>query len=256
MKENKAKRALEAGEVVIGCEVTRMRSPEVCRIYALAGFDFVFIDTEHASFDLETVADMITMSRLTGITPIVRVTGSEYYLISRVLDAGAQGLILPRMKSVDDVRQVVDCCMYPPAGRRGAILAKAHTDYRPVAKMDTFLAESNDQIMILPQIEQVEVLECLGEFLDVPGISGAFVGPVDLSISMGVPGDVANPKVVAATKRVIEGCQKRNLVRAIATVPHERVVHWRDQGMNMLCAGSEAYALISAFQQIRGLVNR
>ena len=89
----------------------------------------------------------------------------------------------------------------------------------------------------------------------VEGISGVLVGPGDLSVSMGIPGQLDDPQEVAAIERVIEGCRKRGLIRAIAVMPEERLLRWRDKGMNMLCAGSETTALTQAFQRIRGWVS-
>jgi len=108
--------------------------------------------------------------------------------------------------------------------------------------------------LILPQVELVQALDCLDECLDVPGISGVLVGPADLSISMGFPGDLDNPEEVAQIERVIAGCQKRNLlVRAIAILPQERLARWGEKGMDMLCVGSETYALADFFRQVRSL---
>ena len=133
-------------------------------------------------------------------------------------------------------------------------MSKGHSDYRSV-DLPSFLAEANEQLIILPQVELVEALDCLDDFLDVPGITGVLVGPGDLSVSMGIPGDMDNPKEVAAIQRILAGCKKRDLTCAIAIMPHERVVRWRDEGMNMLCVGSETMALAGAFKQIRGLVD-
>ena len=252
MTENLLKKKLASGATTVGVFIGDTRDVFVIRLAANAEIDFVIIDMEHGPIGLETASTLCQFARAVGVTPLVRVPDPSYQVMCPLLDAGAQGLVLPRMKTVDDVRQAVDCCLYPPQGRRGAVLAKAHSDYRPV-NLATFLEETNNQIMILPQVELVEALECLDEFLDVPGISGVLVGPGDLSVSMGIPGDLDNPQEVAAIERVIDGCRKRNLACAIAIMPHERVIFWRDKGMNMLCAGSETYALADAFKQIRGL---
>lgn len=253
--ENLLKKKLAAGATTVGVFIADTRDVFIVRLVANAGLDFVIVDMEHGPIGLETASTLCQFARALGVTPLVRVAAPSYEIMCPLLDSGAQGLILPRIQTADEVRQAVDCCFYPPKGRRGAILAKAHSDYRPV-ELASFLAEANQQIMILPQVEQVEALECLDEFLDVPGISGVFVGPADLSISMGIPGDLDNPEEVAAIERVIAGCVKRNLVRAIAIMPSERLTRWRDQGMNMLCAGSETYALVDAFKRMRGLAAR
>src|SRR5437870_5828580 len=105
MKPNPVKAALRAGQIVLGSELSALRTPEVPRIYAAAGFDFVFIDMEHTPFSLETVAELVRSARQAGIVPIVRVPQAEYVWIARVLDNGAQGVIVPR---VNDAQQVAD----------------------------------------------------------------------------------------------------------------------------------------------------
>ena len=253
MTINLLKKKLASGATTVGVFIGDTRDVYVVRLAANAELDFVILDLEHGPLGLETASTLCQFARAVGVTPLVRVAEPSYEIMCPLLDAGAQGLVLPRIKTVEQVRHAVTCCLYPPEGRRGAVLAKAHSDYRMVS-MDSYLAEANQQIMILPQVEQVEVLDCLDEFLDVPGISGAFVGPADLSISMGIPGELENPQLIEAIDRVIDGCKQRNLARAIAIMPYERIVQWRDKGINVLCAGSESYALANAFRQIRGLV--
>ena len=252
MTENLLKKKLASGATTVGLFIGDTRDVFVIRLAANAGIDFVILDMEHGPIGLETASTLCQFARAVGVTPLIRVPDPSYQVMCPALDAGAQGLVLPRMQSAEDVRQAVECCLYPPQGRRGSVLAKAHTDYQP-KDLTTFLGEANEQIMILPQVELMEALECLDDFLDVPGISGAFVGPSDLSISMGIPGDMDNPREVEAIERVIAGCKKRSLACAIAIMPNKRVEFWRDKGMNMLCAGSETYALANAFKEIRAL---
>jgi len=253
MVENLLRKKLAAGATTVGVFIADTRDVFVVKLAANAALDFIVVDMEHGPIGLETASTLCQFARAAGVTPIVRVPSPSYEAMCPLLDAGAQGLILPRMKSAEDVRRAVDCCLYPPQGQRGAISVKGHSDYRPF-DVASFLPETNDEIMILPQVELVEALECLDEFLDVPGISGVLVGPSDLSISMGIPGQMDHPQEVAAIEQVIEGCKKRNLVRAIAILPHERLVGWGEKGMNMLCAGSETYILDDGFRTIRGLV--
>ena len=255
MTKNLLKEKLAAGETTAGLFIGDTRDVFVVRLAANAELDFIVLDMEHGPIGLETASTLCQFARALGITPLARVAAPHYEIMCPLLDAGAQGLILPRMKSAEGVRQAVDCCMYPPQGQRGAVLTKGLSDYQPV-DLTSFLNNANEQIMILPQVELVEALDCLDDFLDVPGISGVLVGPGDLSISMGIPGDLDNPKEVAAIERVIAGCKKRNLARGIAIMPHDRMATWRDKGINMLCAGSETSILLQGFKQIRALAPR
>ncbi|HEV3302855.1 MAG TPA: aldolase/citrate lyase family protein, partial [Planctomycetaceae bacterium] len=113
MRTNPVKQALKAGRTVIGSEISRLRSPDIARLYARAGFDFVFIDMEHSAYSMESVADMITAARTGGIVPIVRVPQADYTLISRVLDQGAMGIMVPRVNTPEQVRDIISWMRYP-----------------------------------------------------------------------------------------------------------------------------------------------
>src|SRR5215471_9160375 len=119
MQVNQTRERLSRGETVFGCGLQCYRSAEIPRAFAAAGFDYVFIDMEHGAFDLETVQDMIRSSNDTGITPIVRVAELAYSLVARLLDSGAQGIILPRVEDPRILEEAVSWMRFPPAGKRG-----------------------------------------------------------------------------------------------------------------------------------------
>lgn len=119
MRENKVKTALRAGKPVVGTMITEFRTPEIARILASSGFDFIFIDTEHAAFDNETVTDIIRAGRAVGLVCMVRVPDAEYHLIARALDIGAEGILVPRVESKPQVQSIVSWAKYPPIGVLG-----------------------------------------------------------------------------------------------------------------------------------------
>src|SRR5438874_2735958 len=119
MYVNKTRERLAKGETVFGSGLQCYRSAEIPRAFAAAGFDYVFIDMEHASFDLETVHDMITASLVAGITPIARVAELSYSLVARLLDSGAQGIILPRVEDPRLLEETLSWMRFPPRGKRG-----------------------------------------------------------------------------------------------------------------------------------------
>src|SRR5690242_15773524 len=119
MRVNNTREKLSRGETVIGCGLQVYRSPEIARTFAAAGFDYVFIDMEHGTFDLETAKDMIAASLDAGITPIVRVGELLYSLVARLLDGGAQGVILPRVEDPRILEEALSWFRFPPEGKRG-----------------------------------------------------------------------------------------------------------------------------------------
>src|SRR5258708_1479847 len=131
MHINKTRERLAKGETVFGSGLQSYRSAEIPRTFAAAGFDYVFIDMEHASFNLETVHDMITASVVSGITPIVRVAELSYSLVARLLDSGAQGIILPRVEDPKLLAEALSWMRFPPDGKRGYGVNPTMIDYEP-----------------------------------------------------------------------------------------------------------------------------
>src|SRR5258708_4525786 len=169
MRTNPVKRALAAGKAVFGSEISRLRSPEVARLYAAAGFDFAFIDMEHSAFGLETVADIVAMSRIAGIVPIVRVPQAEYAFVARVLDQGAQGIIVPRVNDPQTVRDIVSWMRYPPLGIRGFADTAAQTDHRRLPAHEIIEANNNETVCVI-QIDRRHALANLDGILALPGV--------------------------------------------------------------------------------------
>jgi len=249
LNPNPLKRSLRAGKPAVGCMLVEMRQPSVMRLLANAGFDFVIIDNEHGPFTIETIADLSREAVLLGITPIVRVPDTSYASVTRPLDAGAQGVMIPRIKERAEVLEVVAAVKYPPAGRRGSVMARGHTNFLggPVAPA---MAAMNEETMIVIQIETREALEQLEGILSVPGVDVGFIGPNDLSIALGMPGEMENPAFVGALERIQAACRARGVAPAIQMNDLDRAAHWASHGMQMLSVSSEAGLLTQAGKDV------
>jgi 2-keto-3-deoxy-L-rhamnonate aldolase RhmA len=245
MRTNPVKRALADGKAVFGSEISRLRSPEVARLYAAAGFDFAFIDMEHSAFGLETVADIIAMSRIAGIVPIVRVPQAEYAFVARVLDQGAQGIIVPRVNDPQTVRDIVSWMRYPPAGIRGFADTAAQTDHRRLPADEIIEANNNETLCVI-QIERRQALENLDEMLAVPGVDVACMGCMDLSIDLGVPGQIDHPTMVAAIQRVVDSARRHGIASGIITGQMEAIRGWVQAGMRFASYATELMLLQDA----------
>ena len=228
------KAALKKGKVVFGPMVSEIRSPAIAVLFAQAGFDFFFIDLEHACFSLETVADMILAARAADIPVIVRPASrqSADYL-SRPLDSGAGGLLVPQIQTREDVQNVVRWCRYQPLGERGMGLSRQHTFFQSGDALDT-MRRLNEEILIALQIEHKDAVENLPDLLAVEGIDAAFVGPADLSASFGKPGQTKDPEIQSAIRRVVDVCAAYGVVPGIHTDSVEKAKYWIDQGMKMI----------------------
>src|SRR5579885_920405 len=197
MRVNTVKRALKEGRLQVGCGFNQIRSLEVPRILASAGFHWTFLDAEHGGFDIETLQDLCHECAVSGVSPIVRVADMQYSLVARALDCGAQGIIFPRVESPELLQRAVSWTRFPPAGVRGFGLSGVQTDYEPVS-FSQIIDHMNANTMVVFQIETRRAVEMREELLAVPGIDAVMIGPADLSISLGVPGDFQHSRIVEA----------------------------------------------------------
>ena len=245
MRKNKVKAALGAGEIVIGSEASRIRTAELAQIFAAAGFDFVFIDMEHTSFNMETVADMIRIARLVNIVPIVRVPNAEYHFIARALDGGAQGIIVPRLTTPKQVEEVVRWVRYPPIGVRGIALTPSQTEYETVTAKD-FMDWLQRETLIVIQIERKEALENLSDMLSVPGVDVAALGCMDLSVDLGVPGETDHPAIRSSIEAVIAACQQHRVSAGMIASDIDTLSYWAGRGARFLSYSTGAAILLRA----------
>ncbi|MBS1251550.1 MAG: 5-keto-4-deoxy-D-glucarate aldolase [Anaerolineales bacterium] len=237
MRDNLVKQALQRGEVVIGTMATEMRSPAIGLLFANAGFDFFFIDMEHGSYDIITVADLVKVARLAGICPIVRVPDPAYHLMSRPLDAGAQGLMIPRVETREVVEHIVRCVKYPPNGVRGCSISKGHNEYTG-APLAEFTQHANENVLVVLQIERRRAVEDIDELLSVPGVDVALIGPNDLAASLGTM-DTQHPETEAAIQTVVDGAKRHGVAAGIHTRDVEVLRMWQERGMRMLTCSTD-----------------
>jgi len=245
MRPNRVKRALREGNVVVGTMISEVRSPTFMQILALAGFDFVFIDMEHGAYDLERAADLIRVARLSGICPLVRVPDPQYHLISRPLDAGAQGLMIPRVESVEQVTTIVRSVKYPPKGERGFSGWRGYNDFQQEPIPD-LIRQANEETMIILQIERKRAVERIDALLSIEGVDAALIGPDDLSVSLGLPGQHTHPAMDESIQRVIEACVRHNVACGIHIGNLDQLQRWRDRGMRMLTYSSPERMVLAA----------
>jgi 2-dehydro-3-deoxyglucarate aldolase/4-hydroxy-2-oxoheptanedioate aldolase len=238
MRVNHTRERLSKGETVFGCGLQVYRSPEICRMFAAAGFDYVFIDMEHGAFDLETVQDMIKAALESGITPIVRVAELLYSLIARLLDAGAQGIILPRVEDPKVLEEAVGWMRFPTEGTRGYGVNPTMLGYESHTFPEV-IEHLNRNTLSVVQFETVTAMERADELLSVRGTNIAMVGPADLSISLGVPGQLEHPLLVSTVDRLIEKCVAHHVVPGIQTRTLAAARFWTERGMRFVGASAE-----------------
>lgn len=249
MRTNPVKAALKAGKTVIGSEISGLRSPEVARIYAAAGFDFAFIDLEHSTFGIETVADTVRCARQAGIVPVVRVPQGEYAWVARMLDIGAQGIIVPRVNTPQEVKNIVSWTRYPPLGIRGFASTTAQTEGESVEPED-FMAHAHEHTLLVIQFERRQAIDNLEAMLSIPGVDVACLGYMDLSVDLGIPGQMKHPDMIKAVTRLVEVSRKHGVASGIITPDFEAVAHWAKAGMRFVSFGTDAMLLEQAAKAV------
>jgi len=238
MRVNLTKEKLLKGETAIGCALQVYRSPEIARTFAAAGFDYVFIDLEHGAFDLETAQDMITAANGSNITPIVRVAELAYSLVARLLDSGAQGIILPRVEDPRLLEEALSWMRFPPMGKRGYGVNATMIGYE-ARGFQEIIEHQNRNTLAVVQFETTTAMDRADELLSVKGTDVAMVGPADLSISLGAPGQFEHPSLISTVEKLMEKCHKHGVVPGIQVRTVAAAKFWLGKGMRFVGAGGE-----------------
>lgn len=233
----------------LGCAFAQFRSPEIPRILKASGFDWAFVDTEHGSFSLETVHDICRVSSLIDFCAVVRVSELHYSQVARALDCGAGGIMFPRVESAELLEQAVSWARFPPAGIRGFGLTNMAVNYK-AASFSQMIEHFNENTLVVLQIETVRALEAREELLSVPGVDAVMVGPADLSISLGVPGEFEHPKMIDAMESIRETCVRRGVAPGTQTRSLSLAKIWRERGMLFLGCSSESAMLSEKAREI------
>ncbi len=242
---------LREGRPLIGA-LLQMPLPEVAEIYAHAGYDWLFVDLEHSPMEARQALDIITAVD-SRVPCVVRVPWNDEAHIKKALDIGATGIIVPLVNTVEDAKRAVDRCKYPPQGVRSVGITRAQ---RFDLDFDGYMQRANDEVAVIVQIEHVDAARNIEAILDVPGIDGVFVGPFDLSGSMGKPGKINDPEVQQAIRDIIRACEKRDIARCIYAHSPAHAKTYLEQGYRVigLCTDyiTLARAAAAALKEVRG----
>lgn len=233
LKPNRVKKTLAEGGVCFGTMLRILKTPHAIPLCAAAGWDYVILDTEHADYNLETLSNMSLASKYEEPALLIRVPDHLYHELARPLDLGIEGLVIPRVDTPEDVRRIIESTKYYPLGSRGASLSATAARYRP-CNANEFLKWSNEETLIVIQIESQQAVEQVEELVSIPGVDAVMIGPFDLSQSMGIPGQLQHPRILDAYERVIEGCNRHGVAPGIHLLSIEAVTRWVKAGMRFV----------------------
>ncbi|MGY0353571.1 HpcH/HpaI aldolase family protein [Enterococcus avium] len=239
---------LKNREVVLGTMLSELPSANLPRLFQVAGFDYFIIDCEHGSFDFSQVANLIGIANGYGIPAIVRIPMIEREFITKVLDAGADGLLVPMVNTKEEAEKVIEISKYSPLGKRGVSTTRAHSNYSP-PPLKEYLKLANERTSIFVQLETQEAVKNVEDIASVEGITAIMIGPNDMATDLGVPGETGHPKMFEAIEKVIAAANKAGLPSGIIESHQDYLKKCRSLGMTVFSCGSELGMLLSAAKQ-------
>lgn len=245
---------LNRGELVLGQMVLELFTSGIGPMLAACGMEFVLFDMEHGRCDIGLLAEMIASCRGSDIVPLARVPDVNFAPLSRVLDLGARGVMVPRVETRQQAEEIVRQLKYAPEGNRGVALGVAHDLYR--AGTPDFFAKTNDEILVILLLETAKAFENLEEIVSVPGVDVAWMGHYDLTVSMGIPAQFDHPQFLKAMDDLVASCQKHGVAPGFLPPTPEAAAHWIDKGFRMISLGSDIGVFLDGVRKFRAHVMR
>lgn len=239
------KRRLRNGEICKGTFLLFSAGGDFTMFLAGLGFDFFIFDLEHSMFDLAVTRQTLQAARASNLAAIVRVPEITYHFVARTLDAGAQGIMLPRTETREQAEQLVRFARYAPIGERGISTFAGHNDFTRIPDVPAFLKQQNEDILLVAQIETTRGVENREAILATPGLDACFIGTGDLAMSMGLAGQPNHPEVLAQAEKVMATARAHGLIVSLPIRSPEDVEHWIKCGLNMLTVATDG-AMFSA----------
>lgn len=251
MQKNTVKEILRQGGLVYGTALSGSFDAELPFMLKAAGLDMFFVDTEHSTADYHQIQTLCRVARGAGIVPLVRVTENVPHLITRTLDAGAMGLVIPRVHSAAQGRAAVDAMKFPPRGNRGFGMRGIITDYQWTNAADEMNSADHETLVAL-QIESTQGLAAVDEIAAIPDVDVLFVGPFDLTISMGIAEQFRSEEFWNAVDRVVAACRRAGIAAGIHIADIKLVREARRRGVRFLLYSSDATVLFRAYRDAVG----
>jgi 4-hydroxy-2-oxoheptanedioate aldolase len=235
LPENSFKHALARGKPQIGLW-SSLSSNYTVEVIAGAGFDWILLDSEHSPADIENLLTQLQAAAPYPTHPVVRIPWNDMVTIKRVLDIGAQSLLIPYVSSKEEAMAAVSFTRYPPAGVRGVAGTTRATRF---GRVQDYAKKAHEEICVLVQVETQQALDSIEAICAVDGVDGVFIGPADLHASLGYPGEIANPKVKPLIDDAIRRIRKSGKAPGILTPNEADARHWLECGALFVAVGAD-----------------
>lgn len=253
MRTNATKAKLKAGETVFGC-FTRYPDATLVEVLGYQGWDFIVFDGEHGTIEPRDCEQMVRAAELREVTPIVRVPTNQPPIILRYMDSGAHGLHVPWVNSSAEAEAVVQSVKYQPRGIRGLAGIRA-ADFAQQGTFAEYIETANRETLVVIHIETIDAVRQVPEIAAIDGVDVIFIGPTDLSHSLGVPGQPQHPSVQEAMQQVIDAVKNTDKALGIMVSNADGARQWQERGARYITIGLEsllAPAMRGYLQSARG----
>ena len=255
MNVNPLKAKWAAGQTVLGVMLAYSRDLATIEIAAAAGLDFILLDLEHRPHGPESVHDLSQVARLAGLASLVGPKDISHHAIGHALDLGASGVVVPHVSTVDEVRTIIEAVRYAPRGARGRAGTAGHNLYVPGRPMAEEMDEYNQSVALLLKVEAEAAIRDIDDLIASDEVDGVMVGPADLSIDMGIAGQIGHERILDATRRVRDACKRRGIQYGVYLMSPDRLGAAIEDGASWIVLGSEMDALAQAWAGAREFVN-
>ena len=233
LKISNVKKRLKEGQVCFGTMLRILKSPQAVALCASEGLDYIVLDTEHNDYDYETLANLSLVAKYEGMALFVRVPDKLYHQMAQTLDIGAEGLVLPQVRTQDETLHIIQSTKYAPMGKRGVSVSTTATLFRDY-KIEEYTEWANRELMTIVQIESEEGINNAEKIISTPGVDAIMIGPADLSHDMGISGQIHHPRMEEALREVIKQCDKYGVAPGIHLNNMEQVDKWVHKGMRFI----------------------
>ena len=249
MDVNPLKRIWDSGDAAVGTALFYSRDSTTVQLAAAAGLDFVLFDLEHRPYSYETVHDLSQAARNAGMASLVGPRDISDHAISHVLDIGASGVVVPHVQTLQEVELAINSVRYPPIGRRGRTGVAGHNLYAPTRSQAEEIDHYNNDVALLLKVESEAAIAGLDGLVAPEGVDGVMVGPLDLSLDIGVPGQMSHPRVLELIDHVRKVCRARNVQYGTILASADEVPEAIEDGATWVVAGSEMGFLSEAWSR-------
>jgi 2-keto-3-deoxy-L-rhamnonate aldolase RhmA len=236
---NAALDRLTAGEMALGVILRQSRTVDIAPIMKACGYDWLFLDLEHNSMDLDTAVQISVAALGAGIAPVARVPARQLWMATRILDGGGLGIVVPHVDTPAETRTIAAALRYPPQGHRSVAGGLPHFGYEKKALAET-CAEINAATMVVVMLETPLAIENADAIAAVPGIDSLLIGTNDLAMELGIPGGFGDARIAAAYQKVVDACRKHGKHAGVGGIADEALLRrYIEMGVRLVLPGSD-----------------